>query len=262
MFVNTLQRKKQAGQKLTMLTAYDAPTAAMLVTAGIDVILVGDSVGNVVAGYPDTLPVRMEDMCYHTASVLRGAPGALVIADMPFLSYQASVSDAIYNAGQFLKLGAKGVKLETSAIHIDLVKTLVAQGIPVLGHVGLTPQSVNQLGGYKVQGRSEAQAQDIFDLCIQLETAGCFGIVLELVGTSLAQKITSQLTIPTFGIGAGVHCDGQVLVTADLLGMWPQAPKKFVKPYAQIYPQMLDAIERFKRDVDASQFPDSEHSFL
>ena len=262
MFVNTLQRKKQDGKKLTMLTAYDAPTAAMLVTAGIDVILVGDSVGNVMAGYSDTLPVRMEDMLYHTSAVLRGAPGALVIADMPFLSYQTSISDAIYNAGQFLKLGAKGVKLETSAIHLDVVRTLVAQGIPVLGHVGLTPQSVNQLGGYKVQGKSETQAQDILDLCIHLEDAGCFGIVLELVGTQLAKRITSKLTIPTFGIGAGLYCDGQVLVTADLLGMSPQPPKKFVKPYAQIYPQMLEAIGRFKTEVETSQFPDSDHSFL
>jgi 3-methyl-2-oxobutanoate hydroxymethyltransferase len=249
-----LKQKKEQGQALVMLTAYDAPTAGLLAECGVDAILVGDSLGNVFAGYSSTLPVTMDQMIYHTQAVRRGAPDALVIGDMPFLSYQTTLSEAIANAGRFLKeAGAQAVKLETEVSHVPVAAALVAQGIPVLAHVGLRPQSVNQQGGYKIQGKTDSEAEALVQLCLDLESVGCFGVVLECIPHALAEMISLQLEIPTFGIGSGPACDGQILVTSDVLGLTDKKPPKFVTPYAHLYPQMKDALSAYCKDVrDAS----------
>jgi len=262
LYPNDLIEKKQKGEKITVLTAYDALMGQWLDAADIDVALVGDSLGNVVAGHATTLPVTLDQMVYHTQAVARGCQKALIVSDMPYLTYHISLEETKYNAGRLMQEGgAQAVKLEITHLdQIASVSALVNMGIPVMGHVGFTPQSVHQLGGYKVQGKSEEDQKRHLELCIKLEQAGCFGIVLEMVPSQLAQHITQALRIPTIGIGAGIYCDGQVLVTHDVLGLSPKAPK-FVKPFAQLQSTIHTALTAFKNDVVNGQFPDKEHSF-
>ena len=256
-----LRQKKERGEPISMLTAYDYPTALIMDQAGMDSILVGDSLGMVVLGYENTLPVTMEDMLHHCRAVARGAKAALLIGDMPFMSYQASVEEAVRNAGRFLQNGGMdAVKLEGGHERVDAVKAIVAAGIPVLGHLGLTPQSVNQLGGFRAQGKTAATAKRLLEDAFLLEEAGCFGIVLESVPARLAELISHKISIPTIGIGAGVGCDGQVLVTHDLLGLFERFTPKFVKQYADLHEQMRNAFTEYMADVQAKSFPGPEHS--
>lgn len=258
----TFRLKKQRGELLTMLTAYDYPTALAVDRAGIDSILVGDSLGMVVLGYENTLPVTMEDMLHHCRAVSRGAHRALLIGDMPFMSYQASVEDAVRNAGRFLQEGGMdAVKLEGGRERLDAIQAIVASGIPVLGHLGLTPQSVHQLGGFKAQGKTAGAAQTLFMDARLLEDTNCFGIVLESVPSRLAAYISDQLNIPTIGIGAGAGCDGQVLVTHDLLGLFDKFTPKFVKQYAHLHEITAEALSAFKNEVESGAFPTEEHTF-
>jgi 3-methyl-2-oxobutanoate hydroxymethyltransferase len=254
-------RKMKGKEKIACLTAYDYPTAIILDKAGIDVILVGDSAANVVSGERTTLPISMEEMLYHTRVVCRAVTNALVIADMPFLSYQASEHDAVYNAGRFLKIGACGVKLEGGTPILSTIERLVALGIPVMGHLGLTPQSVHQFGGYKLQGSNEADAKRMIEDAVALEKVGIFALVLEKIPFKLARTITERLTIPTIGIGAGAYCDGQILVLHDILGMSEDFKPKFVKRYADIGKEIMNAVLRYKDEVKQGMFPDQEHSF-
>ncbi len=245
-----------------MLTAYDAPSAALLDEAGIPIILVGDTLGMVVLGYDSTVPVTMDQMLHHTAAVRRGATEAFVVADMPFMSYQASTEDGIRNAGRFLKeAGANAVKLEGGRRVADLVARLTEAGIPVMGHVGLTPQSVHQLGGYRVQGRSAEQAHAIVQDAKDLEAAGAFAVVLEAVPSSVAREVTESLNVPTIGIGAGADCDGQVLVWHDFLGITRGHVPGFVKPYAALADDIVAAGVRFREEVAGRAFPAAEHSY-
>lgn len=254
--------RKHNGKKITMLTAYDYPFARLIDEAGIDIILVGDSLGTVIQGHPTTLPVTMDEMIYHTKIVSRGVGNALVVGDMPFMSYQASVSDAVYNAGRFLKEGrAAAVKVEGGIAALDKIKAMIASGIPVMGHVGLLPQSVHQMGGYKVQGREDVSAEKILSDAIMLQDAGVFAIVLEGIPAGLASKITSTISIPTIGIGAGVHCDGQVLVIHDLLGITVQPVPKFVRQYSALRADIVGAVKQFKEDVEAGKFPSDSESY-
>jgi len=256
-----LRQKKERGEPISMLTAYDYPTALIMDQAGMDSILVGDSLGMVVLGYENTLPVTMEDMLHHCRAVARGAKAALLIGDMPFMSYQASVEEAVRNAGRFLQNGGMdAVKLEGGHERVEAVKAIVAAGIPVLGHLGLTPQSVNQLGGFRAQGKTAATAKRLLEDAFLLEEAGCFGIVLESVPARLAELISHKISIPTIGIGAGVGCDGQVLVTHDLLGLFERFTPKFVKQYADLHEQMRNAFTEYMADVQAKSFPGPEHS--
>lgn len=244
-----------------MLTAYDYSTARLVDEAGIPMILVGDSLGMVLLGYETTLSVTMEDMIHHVKAVVRGSKHAMVIADMPFMSYQAGVSDAMRNAGRFLQeAGAQAVKLEGGERIADTVKKLVDHGIPVMGHIGLTPQSINQLGGYKVQGKTSAAAAQLVKDAKCLEDAGAFSIVLESVPLQLAKHITENSAVPTIGIGAGVHCDGQVLVINDMLGMFSDIHPKFVKQYANLSENINEALTRFSNDVKNGTFPEEKHS--
>ncbi len=259
---STIREKKLSGEPITMLTAYDAPFARLLDEAGIDMLLVGDSLGNAVLGYDSTLPVTMEDMLHHTRAVSRGAQRALIVADMPFMSYQASLPDALLNAGRFLKeTGAQAVKLEGGAAVADTVRAMVQAGIPVVGHLGLTPQSVNQFGGFKVQAKDAAAAQQLIDDARLLEAAGAFAIVLECVPAALAQKVSQALTIPTIGIGGGNGCDGQVLVIHDLIGLLPGFKPKFVKTYRNLAAEITGAVQEYIEDVKTRRFPAPEHSF-
>ena len=245
-----------------MLTAYDFLTARAVDMAGIDSILVGDSLGMVILGYKDTLPVTMEDMLHHCRAVSRGASRPLLIGDMPFMSYQVSPAKALQNAGRFLQeAGMDAVKLEGGRERLDAIRAIVGSGIPVLGHLGLTPQSVNQLGGFKTQGRNAEKAADILADALALEDAGCFGIVLESVPDRLAELISSRITIPTIGIGAGQGCDGQVLVTHDLLGLFDKFTPKFVKEYKVLHKEIHQAFLAYKKDVEVGDFPGQEHSF-
>lgn len=254
---------KKKNQKVTMLTAYDYGTAAIVDEAGIDIILVGDSLGMVVLGYESTLPVTMEDMIHHTKAVCRGAKRAMVIGDMPFMSYQASVAEAVRNAGRFLQeAGAHGVKLEGGRDVAEVTRRIASAGIPVMAHLGLTPQSVHQLGGYKVQGKGDADAKRMIEDAKILEEAGAFAVVLECVPVQLAREITESLTISTIGIGAGVHCDGQVLVVNDMLGIFERFTPKFVKKYANLNLQMKEAVRQYCDEVRTGAFPDDAHSFL
>lgn len=254
---------KQKKQKVTMLTAYDFGTAAIVDEAGIDIILVGDSLGMVVLGYDSTLPVTMEDMIHHTKAVCRGAKRAMVLGDMPFMSYQASVDEAVRNAGRFLQeAGAHGVKLEGGREVAEVTRRIASAGIPVMAHLGLTPQSVHQLGGYKVQGKGDAAARRMIEDAQILEEAGAFAVVLECVPVPLAREITESLTMTTIGIGAGVHCDGQVLVVNDMLGIFERFTPKFVKKYANLNSQMKEAVRQYCDEVRAGEFPDDAHSFL
>jgi 3-methyl-2-oxobutanoate hydroxymethyltransferase len=257
----TFRRKKQRGEAITMLTAYDYPTALAIDLSGIDSILVGDSLGMVVLGYANTLPVTMEDMLHHSRAVARGAQFALLIGDMPFMSYQTDIKDAVRNAGRFLQEGGMdAVKLEGGRERADAVRAIIAAGIPVMGHLGLTPQSVNQLGGFRPQGREAAAARRLVEDAQILQEAGCFSIVLESVPARLARFISQRLEIPTIGIGAGVGCDGQVLVTHDLLGLFDRFTPKFVKKYANLHAEMARAFTEYKKDVESCSFPGEEHS--
>lgn len=240
------QQQKQQGKKITVVTAYDALFTRIVEQAGLEVILVGDSLGMVVQGKPNTLSVTMEEMLYHTRMVAQTAQRALVIGDMPFLSYQVSVEEAIRNAGRFLQAGAAAVKLEGGLPVIEHVEAMTRFGIPVMGHVGMTPQSVNQFGGYRVQGKGQKEAEKILQEAKALEAAGAFALVLECVPSLLANTITQALTIPTIGIGAGQGCDGQVLVLYDLLGLFDDFAPKFVKPYAHLKADALQALTRYK----------------
>lgn len=257
-----IQQRKVEGINITMLTAYDFSMAKFLNDAGIDMLLVGDSLGNVVLGYDSTLPVTMEDMIHHGKAVCRGAKEAMVVVDMPFMSYQVSTEQAVTNAGRIMKeTGAQAVKLEGGREVANAVKAIVAAGIPVVGHLGLTPQSVHSLGGFKVQGKEEKGAQKLLDDANILEESGAFAVVLECVPALLAQKVTNSIGIPTIGIGAGVHCDGQVLVTNDLLGLYPGFSPKFAKQYANLHVEVAQAVAEYKKEVETRVFPSSEHSF-
>lgn len=259
--VRDIRAFKERGERFPMLTAYDAPTARLLDEAGIPILLVGDSVGNNVLGYRETVPVTMEQMLHHASAVCRGATNALVVGDLPFMSYQASLSDGMHNAGRFLKeAGTTAVKLEGGARVLELVHHLVEAGIPVMGHLGLTPQSVNAIGGHRVQGRDAEQAQRILQDAKDLEAAGAFAVVLEAVPADLARNVTEALTVPTIGIGAGPHCDGQVLVLHDMLGINDRTPK-FVKRYASIGETVRDAAAAYAEDVRAGQYPTDEHTY-
>jgi 3-methyl-2-oxobutanoate hydroxymethyltransferase len=253
--------KKQRAEIITMLTAYDYATALALDEAGIDSILVGDSLGMVVLGYENTLPVTMEDMLHHCKAVSRGAHRALLIGDMPFMSYQVSVEKAVENAGRFLQeAGMDAVKLEGGRERLDAVRAIVSTGIPVMGHLGLTPQSVHQLGGFRAQGKTAAAGKRLVEDALLLEEAGCFSIVLESVPARLAGLISQQLNIPTIGIGAGVGCNGQVLVTHDLLGLFERFTPKFVKRYANLRADTLKAFSVYIDEVKNKSFPADEHT--
>lgn len=260
--VPTILEKKSRGEKIVMLTAYDYAFARILDEAGVDIILVGDSLGTVVAGQKTTLPVTLRDTIYHTQAVVRGVRNALVVADMPFLTYQTGKRDAIKNCGLALKEGgAEAVKLEGGKAIADIISSLVEVGIPVMGHVGLTPQSINAFGGYRVQGRKVEARKKILEDALAVENAGAFSIVLEGIPADLAREITERLKIPTIGIGAGPHCDGQVLVLHDLLGIFDDFKPTFVKRYANLKDIALKAIESFAEEVKKGIFPDEEHSY-
>jgi 3-methyl-2-oxobutanoate hydroxymethyltransferase len=260
--IHTLKRLKQAAQKICMVTAYDATFARILDEAGADVMLVGDSLGMVVQGHDSTLPVTMEQMVYHCTAVTRGARRAHVVGDMPFMSYQTTVEAAVRNAGRLVAEGGVGsVKLEGGAEFADTVAAITRASIPVMGHLGLTPQSVHKMGGYVVQGKDEQAARKILQDALALERAGIYALVLEGVPAELARQITQRLSIPTIGIGAGVDCDGQVLVCYDLLGMNPDFKPKFVKRYADLHGTITGAASAFFNEVRAGSFPDEEHSF-
>jgi 3-methyl-2-oxobutanoate hydroxymethyltransferase len=260
--VNTLKEKKARGEKITMVTAYDYPSARLAEEAGIDMILVGDSLAMAVLGYETTLPVTMDEMIYHNKAVVRGAANTFVVGDMPFLSYHRSREEAVTNAGRFLQeAGAQAVKLEGGQERLDVIKAIISAGIPVLGHLGLTPQAVHQMGGYKVQGKEKEQAEKLLADAKLLEEAGIFALVLECVPAPLAQVISRSLTIPTIGIGAGPGCDGQVLVWHDLLGITQNMKPRFVKRYADLYSDILQALKTYKDEVQSGKFPEQEHSF-
>lgn len=260
--VSTFKKAKENKEKLTMLTAYDYSTARLFDEAGINSILVGDSLGNVILGYEDTLSVTMEDMIHHSAAVARGAKNALVVCDMPFMSYQASVYDAVTNAGRLMKEGrANAVKLEGGEEVCPQIKAITECGIPVVAHLGLTPQSINAFGGYKVQGRDLEAANKLIDDAVAVEKAGAFALVLECVPTEIATKITEKLTIPTIGIGAGNGCDGQVLVYQDMLGMFSDYTPKFVKQYANVGTIIKDAVTDYINEVNSGAFPGETRSY-
>ncbi len=260
--VNDFWKKKVEGKKITMLTAYDYPFARIVDEAGVDAILVGDSLAMVVQGLENTLPVSMDEMLYHTKMVSRAVQRAMVIGDMPFMSYQASVEDAVRNAGRFLKeAGAEAVKIEGGAEVVEKVYAMVRSDIPVMAHIGLTPQAIHRMGGYKVQGRTEEARRRLLEDAKALQDAGAFCIILEAIPLDLARQITESLNIPTIGIGAGPHCDGQVLVLHDLLGLFERFVPKFVKRYADLKQDAIRAIGEFKREVEEGVFPSEEHSF-
>jgi len=257
-----IYKKKAEGKKLTMLTAYDFPTAQIVDQAGIDMVLVGDSLGMVVQGLSSTLPVTMDEMLYHTKMVSRAASSSLVVGDMPFLSYQTQQAEAVRNAGRLLKeAGAEAVKLEGGTQMADAIRAIVNAGIPVMAHIGLTPQYVHVLGGFKVQGKDEAAREKILADASAVQEAGAFSVVLEAMPASLAKEIHEMLYIPTIGIGAGPHCDGQVLVIHDLLGLFDRFTPKFVKKYAYLKDQAMKAVKEYKQEVESGSFPDEEHSF-
>ncbi len=257
----TLAAMKSRGEPITMLTAYDYPTALAVDRAGVDAILVGDSLGMVVLGYENTLPVTMDDMLHHCKAVARGAQFALLIGDMPFMSYQVDTKEAVRNAGRFLQeAGMDAVKLEGGAERLDVIRAIVRAGIPVMGHLGLTPQSVHQLGGFRAQAKEPAAARKLLDDARRLQEAGCFSLVLESVPARLAALVSEKLTIPTIGIGAGVGCDGQVLVTHDLLGLFDRFTPRFVKQYASLHAEMARAFAEYIDDVRAKRFPAEAHS--
>lgn len=260
--VLTFKDSKVKGDKITMLTAYDYSTAKLVDEAGINGILVGDSLGMVCLGYEDTLSVTMEDMIHHTRAVTRGAKNALVVADMPFMSYQTSVYDAVVNAGRLIKEGrAQVVKLEGGKEFSEHIKAIVNASIPVMGHIGLTPQSVNAFGGFKVQGKSEEAARKLIEDAKAIEEAGAFAVVLECVPAKLSELISKSISIPTIGIGAGAGCDGQIIVYQDMLGMFSDFTPKFVKKYANVGDVMKGAFQKYIEEVKDGVFPGEENSF-
>jgi 3-methyl-2-oxobutanoate hydroxymethyltransferase len=261
MTVPAFRQAKQEGKKLVLVTAYDALFTQIVEQAGIEAILVGDSLGVVVQGKADTLSVTMDDMLYHTRLVAGAAQRALVIADMPFLSYQVSVEEAVRNAGRLMQVGAAAVKLEGGTVVADRVEAMTQFGIPVMGHVGMTPQSVHCYGGYKVQGKDRNAAERLLADAKALEAAGAFAVVLEAIPSALAKLITETLTIPTIGIGAGPYCDGQILVLHDLLGLFDGFGPKFLKPYAHLKTEALTALRRYKEDVEQGQYPSESESY-
>lgn len=259
--LHTLRQKKARREMISMLTAYDFFTAQAVDQAGIDIILVGDSLGMVVLGYENTLPVTMDDMLHHAKAVSRGARFALLVGDMPFLSYQISTSEAVRNAGRFLQeAGMDAVKLEGGRERIDAIRAITQAGIPVMGHLGLTPQSVHQFGGFRPQARQSGPAQRLLEDALALQEAGCFSLVLESIPAQLAGLVSQKLEIPTIGIGAGPACDGQVLVIHDLLGLFDRFTPRFAKQYAHLYETMLNAIQAYKEDVEQGNFPAKEHT--
>ena len=257
----TFRQKKQSGEPITMLTAYDYPTALAMDRAGIVSILVGDSLGMVVLGYETTLPLTMDEMLHHCRAVARGARYALLVGDMPFMSYQASITDAVRNAGRFLQqAGMDAVKLEGGRERLDAIQAIVGAGIPVMGHLGLTPQSIHQLGGFRAQGKSLPAARRLLEDALKLQDAGCFSIVLEAVPARLGTLVSERLEIPTIGIGAGAGCDGQVLVTHDLLGLFDRFTPKFVRKYANLHAEIGRAFEQYIAEVTSGVFPAPEHT--
>ena len=253
---------KQNGEKISMLTAYDASFAGLIDASGIEMVLVGDSSGMVLLGYDSTIPVTMEEMLHHCRAVNRGIKRAVMVGDMPFMSYQVSESEAITNAGRFLKeSGCDAVKLEGGTEMCDKVKAISLAGIPVMGHIGLTPQTASQLGGYKVQGRDADSARKLLQSARDLEASGAFSIVLECIPAELSEVITKAVSIPTIGIGAGKHCDGQVLVTHDMVGMFEKFIPSFVKQYANLASQIKEAVATYNEEVKNGSFPSEEQSF-
>ena len=260
--IQDFKLKKERGEKITMLTAYDCQMAAIIDAAGVDAVLVGDSVGMVMLGYGSTVSVTMDEMIHHAKAARSGVHRAFLIGDMPFMSYQAHDDDAIRNAGRFVKeAGCQAVKVEGGSEAAPRARAIIDAGIPVLGHIGLTPQSATKLGGYKVQGKDREAAEKLVADALALEKAGCFGIVLECVPASLASEITGKISIPTIGIGAGAGCDGQVLVTYDMIGYFDKFAPKFVKRYADIGRDIRAAVETFRKETENGTFPGKEHSF-
>jgi len=257
-----IQRKKIEQQPITMLTAYDYPGATMVDEAGIDIILVGDSLAMTVLGYPDTVSITVDEMLHHCKAVARGAKRAFLVGDMPFMSYQISPSEAVRNAGRYMKeAGMDAVKLEGGREVLEAVRAIVAAGIPVMGHLGLTPQTATKLGGYKVQAKTASAAQRLREDALALQEAGCFSIVLEAIPASIGETVSKELSIPTIGIGAGAGCDGQVLVFHDILGLFDRFVPKFVKQYATLRQPILDALQAYREEVEAGTFPAKEHTF-
>jgi 3-methyl-2-oxobutanoate hydroxymethyltransferase len=257
-----LKRLKAAGEPIFMTTAYDYPTARVAEEAGAEIVLVGDSVANVVQGLETTLPVTLDEIVYHTKCVRRGVTSAMLVADMPFMSYHLGVEDAVRNAGRLMKeAGAEAVKVEGAGRLIPAIEAMVASGIPVMGHLGLTPQSIHALGGYRVQGRETSDADALLAAARDLQRAGAFSIVLELVPAELATRVSKELAIPTIGIGAGVGCDGQVLVWHDLLGMRPDAPPRFARVYARLWEQAVEGMRAYGADVKSRNFPGGENEY-
>ncbi len=260
--IQNILSKKERGEKITMLTAYDYPLASLIDQAGIDIVLVGDSLANVVLGLESTKEVGMNEMIHHAKAVCRAVKNALVIGDMPFVAYHDHPQEAVRNAKRFIEeAGCGAVKLEWFDQCVETTQKIIQSGIPVMGHIGLTPQTADQLGGLKVQGREVKSAKKLVEESIALQVAGCFAIVLECIPDKLAQLITKQLRIPTIGIGGGVHCDGQVLVTYDLLGLFDGYHPKFVKQYANLSSLISQAVLQYKKEVQSGQFPDEAHSF-
>jgi len=260
--ITDLKAKVNRSEKIVMMTCYDYPSARLLEAAGVDILFIGDTLGMVVLGYDTTVPVTMEEMLHHTKAVVRGSSRAHVLADMPFMSYQTSPEDALRNAGRLLKEGgAQSVKLEGGVRVADTVRFIVDAGIPVMGHIGLTPQSINQLGGYKVQGKTPAAAVRLVNDALALEQAGAYAVVLECVPAPLAQTISERLTVPTIGIGAGPHCDGQVQVFHDLLGLFDDFVPKHAKRYADLGSRITEAVRAYAGEVRAGHFPTEKESF-
>jgi 3-methyl-2-oxobutanoate hydroxymethyltransferase len=259
--IKDLQTKKKKGQPFTMVTAYDYPTARLVDEAGIDVILVGDSLAMVVLGLPNTVSVTMDEMLHHSRAVSRGATRPLLIGDMPFMSY-TNPAEAVHNAGRFLKeAGLDAVKLEGGAAMVPMIEAMVNAGVPVMGHVGLLPQRISMHSGFRVQGRDAASIRRLLDDALALEQAGCFAMVLEAIPDRVARLITEKVTIPTIGIGAGPDCNGQVLVFHDMMGLYDQLAPRFVKRYANVHEQMLTALQAYKREVEGGQFPTTDHVY-
>ena len=262
MTVPEVRSMKERGEKLVCLTAYDYCFARILDEAGIDLLLVGDSLGSVVQGHDSTLPVTVEDIIYHTRAVIRGRRRALVVSDMPFMTFQLGVDEAKRNAGRLIQEGgAESVKLEGGVTQAATIEALVKMGVPVMGHVGLTPQSVHQFGGYRIQGRGEADARAILDDAMAVEQSGAFAVVLEGIPVQLAREITQRVSIPTIGIGAGMHCDGQILVVHDMLGLFDDFTPKFVKQYADLKHTIGGAVQSYMEEVRTEAFPAEEHTF-
>ncbi|MCH8813738.1 MAG: 3-methyl-2-oxobutanoate hydroxymethyltransferase [Chloroflexi bacterium] len=261
--VTDLKAMKKRGEKIVMITAYDFPSARLVEQAGVPLILVGDTLGMVVLGYDTTVPVTVDDIIHHTKAVVRGTNKAHVVADMPFMSYQTGPEEALRNAGRMLKeAGAQSIKLEGGVAVAETVRRLVDSGIPVMGHIGLTPQSINQIGGYKIQGKTPAAAVKLINDAVALQEAGAYAVVLELVPAQLSKAISERITIPTIGIGAGVDCDGQVQVFHDLLGLFSEFLPKHAKRYAQIGDSIVAAVSQYADDVRNGQFPTDKESFI